>query len=96
VNASRYGGSQQLRRLDGSGRQVTYLAIRILPLGASVAGDTTTTVQDSEVDRLDLIANRTVGDPLLAWRIADANDAVDPIELCRRAGALLKLPASPL
>jgi hypothetical protein len=29
-------------------------------------------------ERLDLISNRYFGDPLAWWRVADANDALDP------------------
>jgi hypothetical protein len=32
-------------------------------------------------DRLDLIAASHLGDPLAAWRIADANLALDPFQL---------------
>jgi hypothetical protein len=96
VNTSRYAKSAQLTWSSGSGRVVTYLAIRILPLGESVAGTTVAQVRANEVDRLDLIANRTLGDPSQAWRIADANDAINPFALCDRAGLLLNLPASNL
>jgi hypothetical protein len=94
VSASRYAGSTKLTWQGDSGEAVNYLAVRILPLGESVSGATTTMVQANEVDRLDLIANRTLGDPEQAWRIADANDAIDPFAICHQAGALLKLPAS--
>jgi hypothetical protein len=53
-------------------------------------------VQASEVDRLDLVAFRALRDPLQAWRIADANLAMDPLGLCRRAGDPLRLPGSQL
>jgi hypothetical protein len=96
VSTSRYAKSAQLTWSGRSGRVVTYLAIRILPLGESVAGDTVARVQANEVERLDLIANRTLGDPSQAWRIADANDAINPFDLCDRAGLLLNLPASNL
>lgn len=96
MSASRYASSTKLTWQGGSGQAVNYLAIRILPFGDSVAGAAATTVQANEVDRLDLIANRILGDPEQAWRIADANDAIDPFALCNQAGALLKLPASML
>jgi hypothetical protein len=96
VNASRYAKSQQLTRQGDLGRVVTYLAIRILPFGDSVAGTAVARVQANEVDRLDLIANRTLGDPSRAWRIADSNDAINPFDLCDRAGLMLNLPASTL
>jgi hypothetical protein len=81
-----------LTRTDAPGPAVGYLAIRILPFGETVASGSTTNVQASELDRLDLIANRTLRDPLQAWRIADANDAIDPFSLCSAIGASLKLP----
>lgn len=96
MNASRYAKSAQLTRQDDSGRVVTYLGTRILPFGESVAASTVAQVQANEVDRLDLIANRTLGDPSQAWRIADANDAINPFALCHRAGQPLRLPASTL
>ena len=96
MNPSRYAASRQLTRPDGSGRFVKYLAIRILPLGESVAGPAVTQVQANEVNRLDLIAFRTTGTVNQAWRIADANDAMDPFALCDTPGSLVKLPGSAL
>lgn len=43
-------------------------------------------------DRLDLIAYRTLGDPEQAWRIADANDAMNPRELLLRRELRVPLP----
>lgn len=43
-------------------------------------------------DRLDLLAERYYGDPLLAWRIADANVALDPAELVATPGRVLRIP----
>jgi hypothetical protein len=86
---SRYRDSAPLTRRDPSGRLVRYLAPRILPLPA---GTSTTTVKPGEVHRLDLIAYRALRDPEQAWRIADANAAMDPFALCERAGAELRLP----
>ena len=50
----------------------------------------------AELIRLDLIAYRTLQNAELAWRIADTNLAMDPFELCARAGIVLQLPASTL
>jgi hypothetical protein len=83
-----------LSRNDASGRPVSYLAPRILPQGSAVSGETATSVLANEVDRLDLIAFRTLRDPARAWQIADANDAMDPFELCRAAGAIVRLPGT--
>lgn len=71
-----------------------YLALRILPLGSTVSGGTSTRVQATEVHRLDRVAYRTLSDAGQAWRIADANVAMDPFELCERADTVLQLPGS--
>ncbi len=92
--SGRYASCATLTRSEGAGRAVKYLAIRILPLGETAAGGGSTQVRASELDRLDLVANRTLGDPLQAWRIADANDAIDPFRLCRDAGTVLNLPST--
>jgi hypothetical protein len=44
-------------------------------------------------ERLDQVAARFLGDPLLAWRLSDANGALDPAELeQRRRRILIALP----
>ncbi len=45
-------------------------------------------------DRLDTIAARTLGDPLLFWRLADASGAMNPDDL-ERPGTLLVVPGAP-
>ena len=90
------GSSSELHKRDPSGRVIRYLAPRILPFGSTVASGRTTTVGAAEVNRLDLIAQRTLGDVSAAWRIADANDAIDPFELVRAPGETLNLPAGDL
>jgi hypothetical protein len=96
MSASRYTSCARLSRYDGSGRLITYLAVRILPFGDVAAGSGTARVHANEVHRLDLVAYRTLGDAEQAWRIADANAAMDPFALCERAERSLRLPASML
>ena len=48
-----------------------------------------------EGDRLDLITSRTLGDPEQFWRVADANDAMDPRTSTRQAGEPAARPALP-
>lgn len=43
-------------------------------------------------DRPDLLAARTLGDPLAYWRIADANAVTDPFELTDTPGARIAIP----
>jgi hypothetical protein len=96
MSAGRYATCAQLTRNDSSGRLVRYLAPRILPQGSTVAGGGRTQVRPAEVHRLDLLAYRTLRSPQQSWRIADANDAMDPFALVERPGAVLELPGSTL
>ena len=43
-------------------------------------------------DRPDLLAARTLGSPLLYWRIADANAVADPADLTREPGNTVAIP----
>lgn len=43
-------------------------------------------------DRPDLLAARVLGDPLLYWRIADANAVTDPTELTDQPGRRVAVP----
>jgi hypothetical protein len=72
------------------GRQVAYKARRFLPQGQNlpVLGDALVRVDE----RLDMIAARTLGDPLLFWQICDANNALDPFDLAAETGRLLHVP----
>ena len=92
--AGRYQASQQLSYTSPDGVTVTYLAPRVLPSGAS-GGTATTAVGGGEVGRLDLVAYRTLGNALLAWQLADANDTMDPFELVASAGQTMALPDTP-
>jgi hypothetical protein len=46
----------------------------------------------SSGDRPELVAARTLGDPLAYWRIADANAVTDPFELTDTPGARIAIP----
>lgn len=90
MSTSRYQSSPILNYISPNGKPVRYRAPRTLP--PIPDGAPTTTVRDDEVNRLDLIAARTVGNPLLAWRIADVNLALDQFELCAAPGRALAIP----
>jgi hypothetical protein len=92
--SGRYDTSQRLT-YTGSGGRVAYLAPRMLPQ-APADPPATTSVHADELHRLDLVANRALGNSSLAWRIADANNAMDPFELTVQIGLELKLPGSTL
>lgn len=71
------------------GREVAYKRRRFLPRGSSMPLLTEVTV--IEGDRLDTITARTLADPEQFWRIADANDAMDPTELAETPGRRLRI-----
>ena len=86
---SRYEALARSPRLvrSADGRQHAALDIRFIPPTPAayrhlVAGD----------DRLDLLAHRFYGDPERFWRIADANDAMDPEDLLEVGSELLIPP----
>ena len=89
---SRYASATQLTHFSADGEPVIYLAPRILPLPESFTPVTTRRVTDS--DRLDLLAWKTLGNPLLSWRIADANRNMHPGALPGEPGDTLVLPVA--
>lgn len=72
------------------GRELPYKRRRFLPssAGMPLLGEVTV-VQN---DRLDLVTARSLGVPEAFWRVADANDAMNPFELTRVAGRRLRIP----
>lgn len=92
--SGRYATSTEKLYVSPEGLRVTYLEPRILAAPPPAAA--TTTVRAEEVHRLDLVANRALRAPLLAWRLADANAAMDPFDLCAVAGRAIAIPPSAL
>lgn len=87
---SRYAATPILTLVAADGTETAYLARRFVPapdVYASIAIHSVT-----GHDRPDLIAAARLGDPLLAWRIADANRAMHPAELTREVGRALAVP----
>lgn len=86
---SRYQGVATRILTNADGVEIAYLAARILPLP-----DRSTILSEypvAEGDRLDTIAARTIGDPELSWRIADANRAMRPSALTDPPGRRLRI-----
>lgn len=76
-----------LERPDGT--EVVYLRRRLLP-----PGDRFVLVQEhvvTEGERLDTITARDLGDPLQFWRVADANNAMNPFDLTAEVGRRLRI-----
>ncbi|SFK62127.1 hypothetical protein [Caulobacter sp. UNC279MFTsu5.1] len=78
-HTSRYAALDTASHILPDGRAVTYARRRFLPPGASLP--TLTLVNVVPGDRIDLLANRVYGDPLMFWRLCDANDAMDPLQM---------------
>lgn len=89
-HTSRYYQIADATYTTADGREVAYKRRRFLPPGASLPLLAEVTVAQGE--RLDLVAFRTLGDPLQFWRIADANDAVNPFDLEEPSGQTLRVP----
>lgn len=89
---SRYfGAGIESYQLPG-GQPTMYLARRILPQPGIYTSSRQYVVADG--DRLDNLAARFLGDPLLYWMICDANGATDPDELTCTAGRTILIPFS--
>ena len=88
--ASRYFALGNAEHVTAGGERLIYRQRRFLPQGAPQQGGRTVVVGAG--DRLDTIAARMLGDPLQFWRIADANNAMNPFDLAE-PGRLLDVPA---
>jgi len=88
---SRYANTEIAFSTDQDGVERRYLRRRFI---ASTEGMTTVAAHLVVAgDRLDLLAHRYYGDPLLSWRIADTNRAIDPVELVAEPGRVLSIKA---
>lgn len=69
---------------DGEPREIRYVERRIVP----PPGATPTLVEHRVVqgERLDQIAAKYIGDPAQFWRVADANEAMQPEDLTDEIG----------
>jgi hypothetical protein len=83
---SRYYGSTTLSYIAPDGRNITYLARRIVPQPGSQNYATVARHTIRQGDRLDLLAANYIGDPLMYWLICDANGAIRPNELVETPG----------
>ena len=87
---SRYYGLDTGTMTTPDGRVVRYVQRRMLPQGDTMPLLVEVTV--TQGDRLDLIAARTLGEAEQAWRISDANNAMNPFDLLSEPGRVLRVP----
>lgn len=86
---SRYYGIPTQEFITATGRTVVYVKRRFIP-----PVDQFQVITEHEViqgDRLDLIADRYLGDPEQYGQICDANNAIIPDELTATPGRRLKI-----
>lgn len=90
---SRYYGFTVNILTRDNGQKVAYLQRRIIPQPEIYSNTLNYTVVEG--DRLDNLASKFLGDPLLYWMICDANGAVDPDELTSpsQIGRQIQIPA---
>lgn len=88
---SRYYGFSTLSYTSPDGATASYLVRRYVPQPG--AQNFATVAQHTVVhgDRLDLLAAKYLGDPLLFWLICDANGAIRPDQLVETPGSALSI-----
>ena len=84
---SRYQNVDTTTLILPDGTSITYLRRRFLPPPENFA--VLQTVSIAAGDRLDNLAARYLGDPEQAWRLCDANRAMQPEALVAYVGATL-------
>jgi hypothetical protein len=88
---SRYYGAAVLQYTAPDGQVIPYLQRRIVPQPGAPNYATINQYTVVQNDRLDLIAAKYLGDPLMSWLIADANGAVNPDDLVATPGTVLAI-----
>ena len=88
-STSRYYSKETSIYTTSDGQEITYVKRRFLPQGEDRPLLIETTVNAS--DRLDLITGRTLGNPQQFWRVADANNAMNPFDLVSEPGMMIRI-----
>jgi nucleoid-associated protein YgaU len=88
---SRYYNASTLTYTAPNGQPVTYMARRFVPQPGAANYSVVATHTVRTGDRLDLLAAKYLGDPLLYWLICDANGAIRPEQLVETPGNTLSI-----
>jgi hypothetical protein len=88
---SRYYNSSTLTYTTPDGKSIAYLAPRIVPQPGAPNFATVAQHVVRQGDRLDVIAAKYLGDPLIFWLLCDANGAVDPTQLTENPGEVIQI-----
>jgi hypothetical protein len=88
--SSRYYGTGVEQITLANGLVVSYLSRRIIPQMSIYTQTQNYSV--TAADRLDNLAARFLGDPILFWMIADANGALDANKVTAEPGTTILIP----
>ena len=88
---SRYYRYSTLQCTAPDGQVITYLSRRFVPQPGAPNYATVASHTVKNGDRLDLIAARYLGDPLMSWLLCDANGAIAPNDLIATPGRVLAI-----
>jgi hypothetical protein len=86
---SRYFGLDKLKIVE-DGVTIKYSSRRFLPAGEKM--QVLKEVVIGENERLDQVTARELGDPEQFWKVADANNAMNPFVLTAKAGEKIRIP----
>lgn len=90
---SRYYNSGVLQYTAPDGQSIPYLVRRFVPQPGPANFVTMARHSVRHGDRLDLIAAKYLGDPLIFWVLCDANGAIRPHDLVAQPGRVLLITA---
>jgi nucleoid-associated protein YgaU len=88
---SRYYSFGVQQYIASDGQSIPYLQRRIVPQPGAPNYATVNQYTVQQGDRLDRIAAKYLGDPLMAWLICDANGAIAPWRLVETPGTVLAI-----
>jgi hypothetical protein len=89
-HTSRYYSIETATITLPDGRTVSYTRRRFLPEGDEMP--LLLEVASAQGERPDQLAARTLSDPLQYWRLCDANNVMNPLELTPEQGRSLRVP----
>lgn len=89
-HTSRYYALETAKYTPPAGQPIAYVKRRFLPQGKDLPLLGEVFVEAG--DRLDRITARTLGNPEYFWRVGDANDAMNPLDLPVPIGQALRIP----
>ena len=87
---SRYYNLETATTITAEGRQIAYKRRRFLPQGEDMPLLVEVAVNEGE--RLDNLTAQTLGNPEQFWRVADANNGMNPFDLTDEPGMSLRVP----